>query len=50
MRRYWGDVQDNYDEFRFFTGLLLSEQIAPFEIGFRSVDGTTPARFATDSC
>ncbi len=28
LRRDWGDVQPNYDEFRFFTGLRPSEQIA----------------------
>jgi len=29
LRRDWGDAQANYDEFRFFTGLRPSEQIAP---------------------
>lgn len=28
LRRDWGDAQANYDEFRFFTGLRPSEQIA----------------------
>ena len=28
IHRYWGEVQGNYDEFRFFTGMRPSEQIA----------------------
>jgi integrase len=28
LRQDWGEVQGNYDEFRFFTGLRPSEQIA----------------------
>jgi integrase len=28
MHRHWGEAQGNYDEFRFFTGLRPSEQIA----------------------
>jgi integrase len=28
IRRDWGDAQGNYDEFRFFTGMRPSEQIA----------------------
>lgn len=28
LRRDWGDAQANYDQFRFFTGLGPSEQIA----------------------
>jgi integrase len=28
IHRDWGEAQGNYDEFRFFTGLRPSEQIA----------------------
>jgi hypothetical protein len=28
IHRDWGEAQDNHDEFRFFTGLRPSEQIA----------------------
>ena len=28
LHRDWGEAQGNYDEFRFFTGLRPSEQIA----------------------
>jgi integrase len=28
IRRDWGDAQGNYDEFRFFTGMRPSEEIA----------------------
>jgi hypothetical protein len=28
IRRDWGEAQGNYDEFRFFTGMRPSEQIA----------------------
>ena len=28
LHRDWGEAQGNYDEFRFFTGLRQSEQIA----------------------
>ena len=28
LRKHWGDAQANYDEFRFFTGLRPSEEIA----------------------
>jgi hypothetical protein len=28
LDRDWGEAQGNYDEFRFFTGLRPSEQIA----------------------
>jgi integrase len=29
LHRDWGATQGNYDQFRFFTGLRPSEQIAP---------------------
>jgi integrase len=35
IRRDWGDAQANYDEFRFFTGLRPSEQIALVALGLR---------------
>jgi len=28
LHRVWGEAQGNYDEFRFFTGLRPSEEIA----------------------
>jgi len=36
IHRDWGEAQGNYDEFRFFTGLRPSEQIALVGFGFRS--------------
>ena len=44
LRRDWGDAQANYDEFRFFTGLRPSEQIAlrvsDFDSARRTLDVT----------
>ena len=40
LRRDWGDTQANYDEFRFFTGLRPSEQIALVVSDFDSACGT----------
>ena len=36
IHRDWGEAQGNYDEFRFFTGLRPSEQIALVALGSRS--------------
>jgi integrase len=49
IHRDWGEVQGNYDEFRFFTGLRLSEQLALVVSDFEPVHGTlsvTKARVA----
>jgi integrase len=40
LRRDWGDAQANYDEFRFFTGLRPSEQIALLVSDFDAAHGT----------
>ena len=40
LRRDWGDAQANYDEFRFYTGLRPSEQIALVVSDFNSARGT----------
>jgi integrase len=40
LRRDWGDGQANYDEFRFFTGLRPSEQIALFVSNYDVARGT----------
>jgi integrase len=40
IHRDWGEVQGNYDEFRFFTGLRPSEQIALVVNDFNPVEGT----------
>jgi hypothetical protein len=40
LRRDWGDAQANYDEFRFFTGLRPSEQIALLISDFDAARGT----------
>jgi integrase len=45
----WGEAQGNYDEFRFFTGLRPSEQIALVVSDYDAVDGVlsiTKARVA----
>ena len=51
IRRDWGDAQANYDEFRFFTGLRPSEQIALLLSGFSKLalrtTGTFESRLAT---
>jgi len=39
IHRDWGEAQGNYDEFRFFTGLRPSEQIALLVNDFDSVEG-----------
>lgn len=55
IHRDWGEAQSNYDEFRFFTGLRPSEQIALVVADFDVEQGTlniTKARVAgidTDS-
>ncbi|MGH8611320.1 MAG: tyrosine-type recombinase/integrase, partial [Gammaproteobacteria bacterium] len=49
IRRDWGEAQGNYDEFRFFTGLRPSEQIALVVDDFDAARGTlwvTKARVA----
>jgi integrase len=38
--RDWGEAQGNYDEFRFFTGLRPSEQIALLVNDFNPVEET----------
>lgn len=40
IRRDWGDAQANYDEFRFFTGLRPSEQIALLVSDYDAARGT----------
>jgi len=40
IHRDWGEAQGNYDEFRFFTGLRPSEQIALLVSDFDPVEGT----------
>jgi integrase len=40
IHRDWGEAQGNYDEFRFFTGLRPSEQIALVVSDFDPVNGT----------
>ncbi len=40
LRRDWGDAQSNYDEFRFFTGLRPSEQIALLVSDYDATRGT----------
>jgi integrase len=40
LRRDWGDAQANYDEFRFFTGLRPSEQIALLISDYGAARGT----------
>jgi integrase len=39
IHRDWGEAQGNYDEFRFFTGLRPSEQIALVVSDFDAVQG-----------
>jgi hypothetical protein len=40
IHRDWGEAQGNYDEFRFFTGLRPSEQIALLTSDYDPVQGT----------
>jgi len=40
LHRDWGEAQGNYDEFRFFTGLRPSEQIALVVDDFNAAHGT----------
>jgi integrase len=40
IRRDWGDAQANYDEFRFFTGLRPSEEIALLVRDYDAARGT----------
>lgn len=40
IRRDWGDAQANYDEFRFFTGLRPSEEIALLVSDYNAARGT----------
>jgi integrase len=40
IHRDWGEAQGNYDEFRFFTGLRPSEQIALLVNDFDPIEGT----------
>ena len=40
LRKDWGDAQANYDEFRFFTGLRPSEEIALRVSDYDAVRGT----------
>ena len=40
LRRDWGDAQANYDEFRFFTGLRPSEEIALLVSDYDAARGT----------
>jgi integrase len=49
IHRHWGEAQGNYDEFRFFTGVRPSEQIALLVADFDPARGTlniTKARVA----
>jgi integrase len=49
LHRDWGEAQGNYDEFRFFTGLRPSEQIALVVTDYDTVNGVlnvTKARAA----
>jgi integrase len=49
IHRDWGEAQGNYDEFRFFTGMRPSEQIALLVADFDTARGTlnvTKARVA----
>jgi len=49
IRQDWGEVQANYDAFRFFTGLRPSEEIALLVSDYDAVNGTlrvTKARVA----
>ncbi len=49
IHRDWGEAQGNYDEFRFFTGLRPSEQIALVVTDFDAINGVisvTKARVA----
>jgi integrase len=49
IHRDWGEAQGNYDEFRFFTGLRPSEQIALVVSDYDAVNGVlsvTKARVA----
>jgi integrase len=49
IHRDWGEAQGNYDEFRFFTGMRPSEQIAILVADFDTARGTlsvTKARVA----
>ena len=40
IHRDWGEAQGNYDEFRFFTGMRPSEQIALLVADFDAAKGT----------
>ncbi|HEY0683003.1 MAG TPA: DUF3596 domain-containing protein [Steroidobacter sp.] len=40
IRQDWGEAQENYDEFRFFTGLRPSEEIALLTSDYDAVNGT----------
>jgi integrase len=40
LRRDWGDAQANYDQFRFFTGLRPSEEIALLVSDYDAARGT----------
>ena len=40
IRQDWGEAQANYDEFRFFTGLRPSEEIALLSCDYDPVNGT----------
>lgn len=40
IRKDWGEAQANYDEFRFFTGLRPSEEIALLVSDFDAKRGT----------
>jgi integrase len=49
IHRHWGEAQGNYDEFRFFTGMRPSEQIALLVTDFDAARGAlkvTKARVA----
>jgi hypothetical protein len=49
IHRDWGEAQGNYDEFRFFTGLRPSEEIALLVCDFdpaRSLLSVTKGRVA----
>jgi integrase len=44
IHREWGEAQGNYDEFRFFTGLRPSEQIALRVMSAVTSSSGSPAR------
>src|SRR6266702_3246628 len=50
LHRDWGEAQGNYDEFRFFTGLRPSEQIALAVTDYDTTNGVLSVTKARVSC